>query len=459
MPNRGASSGVTTQVAHREERLRRSARESSLDSCPHERRKESFGYNACHCAMRPLLCQSLLEATAPFELAQYRSKGEGGRARPSKLTGMSARRHVSQSFGKSRARKYEVAGQVATLPCSGIVNHAALICPYDTKLLQAAWSLMRSYTDQVALPADVRARLYDQALAPFRIGAWECELETERLTWTPGVYDIFDYPVGNPLRRANIVDLYVDQSRYNMERARAEVIRSGRALSLDVEIRSWSGESRWMRLSINATTENGRTVRIFGSKQDITSDRLALENMRRKAEIDHLTGLANRAVFQDRYRRIIGDSLNHGFTSALVLIDLDRFKAVNDTFGHEAGDACLREVGWRLGQAFHGAGLIARLGGDEFALILTAPSAARRIERVLRETVAMLRRPIFWNGHSLQIGASIGAALVGRPHRRRIAELFAEADAALYNAKAAGRDRVYLFGDEWHGHSACPEAA
>jgi PAS domain-containing protein len=79
--------------------------------------------------------------------------------------------------------------------------------------------------------------------------------------------------LGNPLRRADIVDLYIDESRRDMELARAEVIRSGRAVMLDAEIRTWRGERRWMRLSINAATENGRTVRIFGSKQDITFDR------------------------------------------------------------------------------------------------------------------------------------------------------------------------------------------
>jgi PAS domain S-box-containing protein len=122
------------------------------------------------------------------------------------------------------------------------------------------------------LSDEVRVRLYDQALNLARIGAWECELETERLTWTPGVHDIFGYPIGNPLRRASIVDLYIDESRRNMELARAEVIRSGRAVMLDTEIRTWRGERRWMRLSINMMEEGGRPVRIFGSKQDITSD-------------------------------------------------------------------------------------------------------------------------------------------------------------------------------------------
>ena len=304
------------------------------------------------------------------------------------------------------------------------------------------------------LSEEVRTRLYDQALNLARIGAWECELETERLTWTPGVHDIFGYPMGNPLRRASIVDLYIDESRRDMELARAEVIQSGRAVTLDAEIRTWRGERRWMRLSIDAVREGGRPVRIFGSKQDITSDRQVMESLRQQAETDPLTGLANRSLFQSRYREVVGDSLNYGFASALVLIDLDRFKELNDTFGHSAGDACLCEVARRLKQAFHNAGLVARLGGDEFALILHAPRSPARIAHALRQAVMMLSRPLFWNGLRLEVGASIGVALVGRPHRRRITDLFAEADVALYDAKAAGRNKVHLFGGEGYSRVA-----
>jgi diguanylate cyclase (GGDEF)-like protein/PAS domain S-box-containing protein len=304
------------------------------------------------------------------------------------------------------------------------------------------------------LSDEVRVRLYDQALNGARIGAWECELETERLSWTQGVYDIFGYPVGNPLRRASIVDLYIDESRRNMELARAEVIRSGRPVTLDTEIRTWRGERRWMRLSINAVRDGGRPVRIFGVKQDITSDRQAMESLRRQAETDPLTGLANRALFQARYREVVSDSLNYGFASALVLIDLDGFKEINDRLGHLAGDACLCEVAQRLRRAFHNAGLVGRLGGDEFAIILHAPTDPARIAHVLQQTVVMLSRPLFWNGLRIEVSASIGAALVGRPHRRRIIELFAEADIALYDAKAAGRNQVHLIGNEEHNRAA-----
>lgn len=313
---------------------------------------------------------------------------------------------------------------------------------------------MRENHAASALPDEVRVRLYDQALNAAGIGAWECELETERLSWTQGVYDIFGYPASNPLRRASIVDLYIDESRRNMELARAEVIRSGSPVTLDTEIRTWRGENRWMRLSINAVREGGRPVRIFGCKQDVTSDRQAIESLRQQAETDPLTGLANRSIFQARYREIVNDSLNHGFASALVLIDLDGFKQLNDTLGHLAGDACLCEVAQRLRRAFHNAGLVGRLGGDEFAIILRAPTDPARIARVLQKTVMMLSRPLFWNGLRLEVSASIGAALIGRPHRRRIVELFAEADIALYDAKAAGRNRVHLIGDEKQGLAA-----
>ncbi|MCG6205352.1 sensor domain-containing diguanylate cyclase [Rhodopseudomonas sp. HC1] len=313
---------------------------------------------------------------------------------------------------------------------------------------------MREDPAASGLSDEVRLRLYDQALQAARIGAWECDLATERLSWTSGVYDIFGYPQGNPLRRSSIVDLYVDDSRRHMEIARAEVIRSGRPVTLDTEIRTWRGERRWMRLSIQAARDGGRPVRIFGAKQDVTAERQAIDSLRLQAETDPLTGLANRAIFQARYLEVVNDSLNHGSASALVLIDLDGFKELNDTLGHLAGDACLCEVAQRLRHAFRNAGLVGRLGGDEFAIILQAPSTPARIAEVLRQTTVMLNRPLFWSGHRIEVSASIGAALIGRPHRRRIVDLFAEADAALYQAKAAGRNRVHVIGDEAESRAA-----
>ncbi|MDB5592314.1 diguanylate cyclase [Enterovirga sp.] len=292
-----------------------------------------------------------------------------------------------------------------------------------------------------------RLRLFDQASRLARFGAWECELSTERLTWTEGVYDLFGLTPGWPLKRAAIVDLYQDESRREMEFMRAEAIRSGQNFEVESQIRTIRGEVRWMRLSAGVVSEQGRPIRLFGSKQDITAEREVRDRLRRLAERDTLTGLANRALFEDRYREVIRSGLDGGSVSALVLIDLDHFKAVNDGQGHGAGDECLRQVALRLQDVFADAMLVARIGGDEFAVLLRAPLGPARIAQMLRRASAALSRPMLWNGARLDISASIGATILGRPHRRKPSELFAEADAALYQAKGAGRNAVRIFGE------------
>ena len=311
---------------------------------------------------------------------------------------------------------------------------------------------MGSASDRTA--AADRLRLYERGAGLARFGAWECDLATERLTWTPGVHAIFDYADDLPLVRSAIVDLYLDESRRDMERMRAEAIRTGEGFALDVRIRTRAGEPRWMRLSVDVEREDGRSVRIFGAKQDVTAEREAIERWRAMAERDALTGLANRAVFDARYGGIVGDRLNHGAVSALILIDLDRFKPINDRFGHLAGDACLVETALRLRRTLRHASLIARIGGDEFAVLLPAPLGRARIARMAEQIAAALRRPFIWNGLRLDTTCSIGVALVARPASRPVAALFEEADAALYAAKAGGRAAISFFGE----NDAMPEA-
>jgi diguanylate cyclase (GGDEF)-like protein len=291
-------------------------------------------------------------------------------------------------------------------------------------------------------------RLYAEAARLARLGAWDCDLATEELTWTDGVYDLFGLPLGSRLKRASIASLYVDESRSEMEAARAEAIRSGRGFCLDAQIRPARGDSRWIRISARVAHEDGQSTRIFGAKQDITAEKQAWIRLTQRAELDWLTGLANRAVFDARYREVLGDPSNHGFVSALALIDLDNFKRINDGFGHSTGDDCLRQVGMRLRRIFKHAALVARIGGDEFAVLLRAPLGPAGIARMLQRALCEMSKPIFLNDKRLELGASIGATVLGRPHLRNLSEFFAEADVALYAAKAAGRNTIRLFGDE-----------
>lgn len=290
-------------------------------------------------------------------------------------------------------------------------------------------------------------RLFDQAALLARIGAWECRLDTEELTWTDGVYDLFEIARGEPVKRKAIVELYEEESRRQMELMRAQTIRTGIGAAIEAQIRTARGGLRWMRLSADVISENRRPVRIFGAKQDITREREAWDRLRHLAERDALTGLANRAVFDARYGEVIRDEVDHDSCAALVLIDLDHFKAINDRYGHEAGDECLRQAAARLHRALPEASLIARIGGDEFAILLQAPLGQPRIARMLDCALKMLRRPVIWKVACIDLGASIGAALPDGRLRKPV-DLFAEADEALYAAKAAGRNLVRIFGQD-----------
>ena len=133
-------------------------------------------------------------------------------------------------------------------------------------------------------------KAYDRASALARIGVWECDLATDALSWTDGVYDLFELPRGVPIDRAEIVGLYDEESRREMERLRAEAIRTGRSFRLDIHIRTAKGNWRWLHLTGDVEHEDGRPVRIFGTKQDITEAKAAQDKVKAlQAELIHVS--------------------------------------------------------------------------------------------------------------------------------------------------------------------------
>jgi two-component system sensor kinase FixL len=147
----------------------------------------------------------------------------------------------------------------------------------------------RLFREQAASIARYK-KMYDRSSALARIGVWECDLATEALTWTDGVYDLFELPRGSPLERTKIVEHYDEESRREMERLRALAIRDGGSFSLDIHIRTARGNERWIRLTADVEREDGRAVRIFGTKQDITAEKTAHEKVRSlQAELIHIS--------------------------------------------------------------------------------------------------------------------------------------------------------------------------
>ena len=169
-----------------------------------------------------------------------------------------------------------------------------------------------------------------------------------------------------------------------------------------------------------------------------------LEALRRLATRDELTGLLNRR----EYDRVLAEEEDRaerfGNTLALVIVDLDRFKSINDLHGHPAGDAVLREAGRRIGGVIRTVDRAARIGGEEFALILVQTDRLSALEVARRAIIAVSNEPIrIGQGHAISVTASAGVAELPAD-AREAGKLFAAADKALYMAKAQGRNRALL---------------
>lgn len=267
------------------------------------------------------------------------------------------------------------------------------------------------------------------------IGVFECDLRTESLIWTRSLYDIFGVPLKGDVHRSDIIKLYDPESRDALERVRSRAIERSGSFALDARITQSGGEERWIQITAQVECVAGRPVRLTGTKQDITRQRAEQERLRASAETDCLTGLANRAVFQTRF---LDASVAAPFfrpLGALILFDVDGFKAINDRYGHLAGDACLVQFGKRLSQAFFDSLMVARVGGDEFAVLLPSNRHLPRIARRAKEAINLLRTPIVWNGHLLEVSASYGIAIAENAMAYDAEAMFLRADRALYTAK------------------------
>ena len=286
-------------------------------------------------------------------------------------------------------------------------------------------------------------KIFERASAAAKIGVWECSLPDQSLTWTNQVYEIFEMPRGSRLFREQILEFYSPASLRALQEARNEAIAERAGFNLDAEITTAKGRRRWMRLTATVECEHGVPVRIFGMKQDITEEKTLHERLRRLADFDGLTGLANRSAFQAKLAVIEESQADRAPFGALLLVDLDGFKQINDTFGHAFGDEFLKSVAGRLTNVCRDPDFVARLGGDEFAVLLRAELSQDEIEKVAGRIVEVLREPMEGYDWPFKVGASVGIARIDTSDP---VELFKMADAALYAAKAAGRGAFRMFG-------------
>ncbi|HEY9874186.1 MAG TPA: PAS domain S-box protein, partial [Candidatus Obscuribacterales bacterium] len=216
------------------------------------------------------------------------------------------------------------------------------------------------------------------------------------------------------------------------------------------------GTYRWMLCRGLAIRDSqGKAYRMSGSQTDITDRKIAEEQLTYDAFHDPLTGLANRALFMDRLGQAIARQKRHlDYQFAVLFLDLDRFKVVNDSLGHSAGDQLLKAIARRLQLQQRPGDTVARLGGDEFVIILTDITDVNEVTSVAERIQKQLEHPLHLEGQEVFITASIGIAL-GRSNPPGYAyhwagDLLRDADIAMYRAKALGKARYQVFTTAMH---------
>lgn len=255
-----------------------------------------------------------------------------------------------------------------------------------------------------------------------------------------------DEVVGCPL--SEIVD--PSQGAADAERTLAFHL-SARSAFHDVEVRAaTTGDERWWSLAGRPVYDSFKNFCGFrGHGTDLTEKRRSEQQVSRLAHYDSLTGLANRVQMSQALEQILAAPSGRERACAVLMLDLDRFKHVNDTLGHPAGDALLKQVAQRLERAIDGAGRCGRLGGDEFQVIVPGHQDRHTLGHIAQAIIASLSQPYSIEGQSVVIGASVGIALAPE-HGSTSDELIRNVDLALYAAKDAGRGVFRFYAEDLH---------
>lgn len=190
----------------------------------------------------------------------------------------------------------------------------------------------------------------------------------------------------------------------------------------------------------------GRCEAVAGTARDVTERKAAEERVRHSANYDYLTDLPNRSLFRERLDLDIKHAARTGLPLALMFVDLDGFKGVNDRLGHAAGDVMLQQVAGRISACVRDTDTVARLGGDEFTVILTDVTLPPHVENLARKILDALSRPFRVKGVEVTISGSVGITRYP-DDGGTLDELVRHADAAMYSAKHAGRNRYRFYED------------
>lgn len=223
---------------------------------------------------------------------------------------------------------------------------------------------------------------------------------------------------------------------------------SGTTYAAEYRIRYGTDQWKWVlaRGMVVERDATGNPLRLIGTISDVDERKATETRIQYMAQYDPLTDLPNRALFSDRLQRELAHAQRHAERFALIFLDLDHFKPVNDNYGHAVGDQLLRQVAQRIRQSLRSADTVGRIGGDEFVVLMTRlnnPHDAFLLAEKIRE---MVREPYLIDGLEMKISCCLGVAIFPEDGTDEIT-LTKNADAAMYRAKEAGRDHSIMHAD------------
>jgi diguanylate cyclase (GGDEF)-like protein len=317
--------------------------------------------------------------------------------------------------------------------------------------------LVRDVTSRKQVEAELlrsQGRL-QQAQALARLGSWYYTVQTRQLEWSAGTYQICEVIEGTPVSIEMFTPMIHTDDLAALRRTQALAF-SGLPYQIEYRIHTATRMAWVVETAEPELDENGRVCGLLGAVQDITERKLTESRIARLAYFDGLTGLPNRESFQDRLQIELSRAEREGLRLAILFMDLDGFKTINDTLGHETGDLILREAADRLRKVIrvsdvisradldHADTQLARLGGDEFTALLSDITDPQDALVVARRIGEQMRSPFMVAERDLRLTASIGIALFP-DDGGDVATLLKHADTAMYYAKEQGRDNVQYY--------------
>lgn len=279
-----------------------------------------------------------------------------------------------------------------------------------------------------------------------KIGVWQWDLKSNMLTWDKRMFDLYDIPTDvNPTYKTWCSYIHEDDI-VNTEALLQKAIKGRAVFNTEFRIVTNEGNIRYVQAA--ATVERnavGEPLRVIGVNWDITQQKLYEKQIQHLATHDQLTNLPSLRLATDRIELAILTAQRKKNLSAVLFIDLDGFKQVNDSLGHDAGDDVLRRTARRLEGVTREIDTVARIGGDEFLIILTDLTTQQDAAIVADKILDSINEPYFFSGQRIDIGVSIGIAIFPSPNMvANAAHLIKEADKAMYSVKNS-RKNGYAF--------------